>query len=114
MRPVSRLASRKASTTANPYPYPAHAHPTPHQVFHLPHSASHAEVKARYYELVRIYHPDSPVGRPLPAPAAQARFQGITAAYDALRGTAAAGSTTAGRTACCSARSSWSVRATHM
>ena len=37
---------------------------------------------------MRIYHPDSPVSRPLPAAAAQARFQGITAAYDALRGKA--------------------------
>lgn len=38
------------------------------------------------YELVRIYHPDSPVSRPLPSATAQARFQSITAAYDALRG----------------------------
>ena len=40
---------------------------------------------------MRIYHPDSPVSRPLPAATAQARFQAITAAYDALRGKRAAG-----------------------
>lgn len=35
---------------------------------------------------MRIYHPDSPVSRPLPSATAQARFQSITAAYDSLRG----------------------------
>lgn len=38
------------------------------------------------YELVRIYHPDSPVSRVLPASTAQTRFQAITHAYDVLRG----------------------------
>lgn len=38
------------------------------------------------YELVRIYHPDSPVNRRLPSATAQVRFQAITAAYDTLRG----------------------------
>lgn len=38
------------------------------------------------YELVRIYHPDSPVCRGLPAETTQARFHAIKAAYDALRG----------------------------
>ncbi|PSR73143.1 hypothetical protein PHLCEN_2v10999 [Hermanssonia centrifuga] len=38
------------------------------------------------YELVRIYHPDSPVSRALPPETAQARFHAISAAYDALRG----------------------------
>ena len=39
--------SRRASTSANPYPFPNTARPTPHQVFHLPKSATRAEVKAR-------------------------------------------------------------------
>lgn len=38
------------------------------------------------YELVRIYHPDSPVCRGLPAEKTQARFHAIRVAYDALRG----------------------------
>ena len=38
------------------------------------------------YELVRIYHPDSPTSRHIPPEKAQARFQAITSAYDALRG----------------------------
>ncbi|EKM54153.1 uncharacterized protein PHACADRAFT_209970 [Phanerochaete carnosa HHB-10118-sp] len=82
----SQTSQRLASTSANPYPYPTNLNPTPHQIFHLPRSSTKAEVKARYYELVRIYHPDSPVSRPLSPTTAQARFQAITAAYDALRG----------------------------
>ncbi|KAI0780291.1 hypothetical protein C8Q74DRAFT_1169424, partial [Fomes fomentarius] len=80
--------SRSASTSANPYPFPANAHPTPHQIFHLPKSATRADVKARYYDLVRIYHPDSPVARAggVSAETAHARFQAISSAYASLSG----------------------------
>ena len=47
---VSRLAGRCASTarsSTNPYPYPSNSSPTPHQIFHLPLSASQEEVKSR-------------------------------------------------------------------
>ncbi|KAF7985105.1 hypothetical protein HWV62_9003 [Athelia sp. TMB] len=37
-------------------------------------------------DLVRIYHPDSPVSRALPPELTDGRFQAITKAYDALRG----------------------------
>lgn len=37
-------------------------------------------------DLVRIYHPDSPVSRALPREVTDGRFQSITKAYDALRG----------------------------
>ncbi|CAL1711592.1 unnamed protein product [Somion occarium] len=77
---------RHASTSANPYPFPGHPNPTPHQIFHLPRNASKGDVKARYYDLVRIYHPDSPVNRMVSPAIAQARFQSIGAAYDVLRG----------------------------
>ncbi|KAK7691897.1 hypothetical protein QCA50_005302 [Cerrena zonata] len=77
---------RLASTSANPYPYPTQSNPTPHQIFHLPHNASKPDVKARYYDLVRIYHPDSIVNRAVAPEIAQARFQSISAAYDVLRG----------------------------
>jgi len=36
-----------ARCSANPYPYPPNSNPTPHQIFHLPLSASQKEVKAR-------------------------------------------------------------------
>ncbi|KAA1472887.1 hypothetical protein DENSPDRAFT_839258 [Dentipellis sp. KUC8613] len=77
---------RHASSSSNPYPYPSNANPTPHQIFHLPMSASQKDVKSRYYELVRIYHPDSPVARVYPPEVSQARFHAISAAYDTLRG----------------------------
>ncbi|KAI0373447.1 hypothetical protein BV20DRAFT_937859 [Pilatotrama ljubarskyi] len=79
---------RAASNSANPYPFPANAHPTPHQIFHLPKSATKADVKARYYDLVRIYHPDSPSARTggISSETAHARFQAISSAYAVLCG----------------------------
>lgn len=37
-------------------------------------------------DLVRIYHPDSPVSRALPPEVTDGRFQAITKSYDTLRG----------------------------
>lgn len=63
-------AMRKASTQAgpsrtpsssngnNPYPLPTTSTASPYDVFHLPRNASRAEIKSRYYDLVKIYHPD--------------------------------------------------------
>jgi hypothetical protein len=108
-RPLFGLAGVNSATTrstfsgSNPYPYPTHANPNPYQIFHLPHNASQAEVKRRCksfilvcsfdelskildIDLVRIYHPDSPVSRALPPEVTDGRFQAITKAYDALRG----------------------------
>ncbi|EIM82682.1 uncharacterized protein STEHIDRAFT_124054 [Stereum hirsutum FP-91666 SS1] len=80
------LYIRHASSSANPFPYPSDPRPTPHQIFHLPKSASQADVKDRYYELVRIYHPDSPVARAYPPHVSQERFHAISGAYNVLRG----------------------------
>ncbi|PCH43886.1 hypothetical protein WOLCODRAFT_138653 [Wolfiporia cocos MD-104 SS10] len=85
---VARPAARHVSSSANPFPFPANANATPHQIFHLPPSATRDEVKARYYDLVRIYHPDSPISRAVPPETAHARFQAISAAYAALSGKA--------------------------
>lgn len=74
-----------ATPSSNPYPYPTHKSPTPHQIFHLPHSATENDIKARYFDLVRIYHPDK-VGGVVPLEIARERFQAITTAYDILRG----------------------------
>ncbi|KAF9529264.1 hypothetical protein CPB83DRAFT_790312 [Crepidotus variabilis] len=78
------------SRSDNQFPYPKHRNPTPHQIFHLPHNATPAQIKARYYDLVRLYHPDkaglAAAGSTSTADEAHARFQAITAAYDSLRG----------------------------
>ncbi|KAF8629840.1 hypothetical protein AX15_003206 [Amanita polypyramis BW_CC] len=81
---ISRLTST-SSHLRNPYPFPVHQNPTPHQIFHLPSSATEEDIKARYYDLVRIYHPDK-AGPSVVPDIAHARFQAITAAYDILRG----------------------------
>ncbi|KAF8194633.1 hypothetical protein BJ912DRAFT_958945 [Pholiota molesta] len=70
----------------NPYPYPTHPNPTPYQIFHLPMSASQAQIKARYFELVRAHHPDAHHAAALSAELAHARFRTIKAAYDFLAG----------------------------
>ncbi|TFK54253.1 hypothetical protein OE88DRAFT_1600073, partial [Heliocybe sulcata] len=77
---------RWASSSSNQYPFPAHPHPTPHQIFHLPSSAPQEDIKARYYELVRMYHPDSPLSRSVSPETAEARFHAISAAYKILQG----------------------------
>ncbi|KAG5643600.1 hypothetical protein DXG03_000608 [Asterophora parasitica] len=87
--PPRNIHARHTSSTAskaNLYPFPSNRNPSPYQIFHLPKNASEADIKQRYYELVRIYHPDKVGAGSLSAEAAHARFQSITAAYDALRG----------------------------
>ncbi|OCH86545.1 DnaJ-domain-containing protein, partial [Obba rivulosa] len=76
---------RHASTSANSFPFPTHPHPTPHQIFHLSPSASQQEIKARYYDLVRLHHPDSPMCQHISPSERHTRFQRISAAYAALR-----------------------------
>jgi len=72
----------------NPYPYPTHAKPTPHQIFHLSPGATQDEIKRRYYDLVRTHHPDSFHARisTLNQAEAHSQFRSIKAAYDFLRG----------------------------
>lgn len=81
-----RSTSTSTSSSSQRYPFPKHSRPTPHEIFHLRPGASQRDIKARYYDLVRTYHPDSPHCRPLPRSVCHARFQAITAAYDALTG----------------------------
>jgi len=79
------VQTRKASSAHHSFPFPSSPHPTPHEIFHLPVGASEQDIKARYYDLVRVHHPDSPLCRDIPPAERHARFQSITAAYDALR-----------------------------
>ncbi|KAF8627964.1 hypothetical protein AX15_004158 [Amanita polypyramis BW_CC] len=87
-----RLASTAPSSSSNiggtfhQFPFPTHPEPTPHQIFHLSYGASQRDIKTRYFDLVRIYHPDSLHCRTLPPEERHSRFHAIAAAYDALRG----------------------------
>ncbi|KAL9939787.1 hypothetical protein V8E36_001604, partial [Tilletia maclaganii] len=41
------------------FPFPTHTpHPSPYDIFHLDRTATAADIKSRYYDLVRIFHPD--------------------------------------------------------
>ncbi|KAJ8077114.1 hypothetical protein PM082_001542 [Marasmius tenuissimus] len=75
-----------SSSSSNSYPFPSQPNPSPHQIFHLPRSASQEEIKERYYELVRIYHPDKNASSESSEQAAHTRFQAISNAYNILRG----------------------------
>ncbi|KAJ6593794.1 hypothetical protein B0H19DRAFT_1246542 [Mycena capillaripes] len=81
---VSILNARHVGSKPMQFPFPTNPNPTPHQIFHLPRNAPQAEVKARYFDLVRIYHPDK-VDESIPSGIAHARFQAITAAYNSLQ-----------------------------
>ncbi|CAK5265336.1 unnamed protein product [Mycena citricolor] len=86
-RPVLRLPrlhTRQFALKEPSLAFPTRPNPLPHQIFHLPRNASPAEVKARYFELVRIYHPDK-ADPSVSSADAHARFRAITAAYNALR-----------------------------
>ncbi|KAJ7703306.1 hypothetical protein B0H17DRAFT_1042656 [Mycena rosella] len=76
--------ARHLTTKPPSYPFPSTPNPTPHQIFHLPKGASQSDVKARYFTLVRIYHPDK-ADPSIPSDVAHARFQAIATAYSALR-----------------------------
>ncbi|KAF8320064.1 hypothetical protein DL93DRAFT_1927280 [Clavulina sp. PMI_390] len=87
---AAETSAAGATNGANPYPFPSKDRPTPHDIFHLPKSASKKDIKQRYFELARIYHPDSAISRPHPTDVIQARWNAISAAYDHLRGKRAA------------------------
>ncbi|KAH9971039.1 hypothetical protein BGW80DRAFT_1143559, partial [Lactifluus volemus] len=75
-----------STSSTSPFPFPTHRNPTPHQIFHLPPGASQSEIKARYYELARTFHPDSTAVQAFPASERQAHFHAVSRAYDVLRG----------------------------
>ncbi|KAN0061124.1 hypothetical protein ACQY0O_006859 [Thecaphora frezii] len=51
--------SSSSQTGSQNLSYPSHLRsPTPYDIFHLPRTTSPAQIKARYYDLVRTLHPD--------------------------------------------------------
>lgn len=110
-RPGSQVFTKELPSFQNPYPYPTHAKPTPHQIFHLSPGATQDEIKKRCtssirnlslpldsnsllqwttidYDLVRTHHPDSLHARLSTCNSAEAhsRFRSIKASYDFLQG----------------------------
>lgn len=81
-----RLSRSYVQDHCNPLPFPSQRNPKPHDIFHLPKSATQKEIKQRYYELVRIYHPDSIITRRDPPEVSQKRIQAINDAYGILSG----------------------------
>lgn len=48
----------QSSQAQDAFPMPTSKQATPYEIFHLPRNTSPSEIKTRYYDLVKIYHPD--------------------------------------------------------
>lgn len=62
----------------------------PYEVLGVPRGASKEQVKAKYRELAKKYHPDNYIGSPL-AETANEKMQEINEAYDAIISGSASG-----------------------
>jgi len=51
--------NRRNAAPADDLRWPSTPNPTPYEIFGLPRTASSSEIKKRYYQLARKYHPDS-------------------------------------------------------
>ncbi|CAD6900968.1 unnamed protein product [Tilletia controversa] len=82
---ASTTPSSSSSSSSSSFPFPSHPNPTPYQIFHLSPSASPAQIKARYYDLVRIFHPDRAIALSTPhRRTTEERFKLIVKAYELL------------------------------
>jgi hypothetical protein len=58
-RPYSDPSASSSATRPPPrLPWPERANPTPYEIFNLPRTATQTEIKSRYFQLVKQYHPD--------------------------------------------------------
>jgi DnaJ domain len=74
----SSASSFSASSNRPLVPWPTQPNPTPYEIFNLPRSASQQEIKARYFLLVKQYHPDHAPTTPVD------RFRKVVEAYKIL------------------------------
>lgn len=82
---IRSLSTANINDLARKYPFPLSLNPKPHEIFHLPTEADQAAIKRRYFELVKVHHPDAACARGIPAQVAEVRFQSIVAAYERLQ-----------------------------
>ena len=73
-----------SSASSDDIPWPKSPNPTPYEVFGLPPTASSTEIKKRYFELVRRYHPDSPLGSHEASQQRLERFREVVRANELL------------------------------
>ncbi|CAG8445408.1 17717_t:CDS:2 [Acaulospora morrowiae] len=80
---MSRISVSRyyATTLGSIYKWPPKSFPTPFEIFKLPITATEEEIKRRYYELVKIYHPDRSGDD---SPEALEKFRKVVKAYEIL------------------------------
>ncbi|KAJ5584445.1 uncharacterized protein N7459_004245 [Penicillium hispanicum] len=79
--PASRSYATASDHPVNEYPWPSTSSFTPYDVFNLPRNAPYS--KSRYYDLVKIYHPDRPSKDITPDIRLQ-RYKIVVAAHEIL------------------------------
>lgn len=57
--PPTLFSRSYSSSDSHNFRWPTRANPTPYEIFNLPPTATPQEIKRRYYQLVKKYHPDS-------------------------------------------------------
>ena len=77
-------AINRSSSTSEDLRWPKAHNPTPYEILGLPPSASPTEIKKRYYELARKYHPDTRTGSSEAEQERLQRFRQIVQANEVL------------------------------
>lgn len=80
--PYSSSSSSSSSDPRPLIPWPKSTNPSPYEIFNLPRTATPKEIKSRYFQLVKQYHPDHAPSRSQTF--AVERFRKVVEAYKIL------------------------------
>lgn len=84
-RPFASTGPSTSNSPIDKYQFPAHNNPTSYEILNLPLNPLPEDIKKRYLELTKLYHPDTRTAQEVPENVANARFHAVTAAYHSLQ-----------------------------
>ncbi|WAQ80848.1 hypothetical protein PtA15_1A186 [Puccinia triticina] len=82
---ASYASASSSSSSSTSFEFPSSRSPSPFEIFHLPRSASTSQIKERYYELVKVYHPDVATSKSNNPPSSALREDEITRRFKLIR-----------------------------